>query len=101
MNTEIDYINYMVIGIGINVNVEEKDFPIDLRSKGISLSQVKGEKVSRQGLVKILEKLERYYIQFIHYKNFDEILKRWRGMSCNIGKQVHAIYGAGILSVGQ
>ena len=93
MNTEIDYINYMVIGIGINVNVEEKDLPIDLRSKGISLSQVKGEKVFRQGLVKkILEKLERYYIQFIHYKNFDEILKRWRGMSCNIGRQVHAIY---------
>ena len=51
MNTEIDYINYMVIGIGINVNVEEKDLPIDLRSKGSPIPG-KGRKSIQQRLVK-------------------------------------------------
>ena len=34
MSGEIDHINYLVMGIGINVNLEEKDIPMDLKDDG-------------------------------------------------------------------
>lgn len=93
MNIEIDTINYIVIGIGINVNIGADEFPKELHNRMISLSQVKGEKVSRQHLVKrILENMEKYYFEYIKELHFDRILEEWKQLSCNIGRQVKAVY---------
>ena len=45
MNAEMDLINYIIIGIGINVNGKTEDFLMSLRT-GRSLSQVKGDYIS-------------------------------------------------------
>lgn len=91
MNAELDNINYIVIGIGINVNQKKDDFPADIRRFAISLAQAKKEKVSRQSLVRrILENLESYYLNFMQQKDFSSILQEWRERSCTIGRQVKA-----------
>lgn len=93
MNAELDNINYIIIGIGLNTNQKKEDFPTDIRQQAISLAEVKGERVSRQNLVRrILENLEMYYLNFIQEKDFTSILQEWRELSCTIGRQVKATF---------
>ena len=60
MNTEVDYINYVVIGIGINVN--QKEFPEEIREIAGSLCLEAGKQIGRAALIAaIMEELERIY----------------------------------------
>lgn len=45
MSTEIDYINYVVIGIGINTNIEQ--FPEELKQTATSLRIEAGHSIRR------------------------------------------------------
>ncbi len=64
MSCEIDCINYLVIGTGINVNLDE--FPEELRQKATSIYLLTGKKVSRAALTALcLKKFEYYYGLFM------------------------------------
>lgn len=91
MNAEIDFVNYIIIGIGVNVNAMKDDFPIEVQQRAISLAKAIGKKVSRQDIVrKILENVEKRYLAFMQDMDFENILKEWKELSCNLGKQVRA-----------
>lgn len=63
MSTEEDCIRYVVIGIGINVNIRE--FPEEIRETATSLVLVSGEQVRRAPIVAaVIEAWERYYGRF-------------------------------------
>lgn len=51
---ESNALEYLVIGIGINCNHSECDFPEDIRSKATSLNQVIGKRVDRESLAATL-----------------------------------------------
>ncbi|MCD8363607.1 MAG: biotin--[acetyl-CoA-carboxylase] ligase [Lachnospiraceae bacterium] len=60
MNTEVDYINYVVIGTGINVNQQE--FPEELREIAGSLRQNLGKETGRAAIVAAsMDEMERLY----------------------------------------
>ncbi|HPF28499.1 MAG TPA: biotin--[acetyl-CoA-carboxylase] ligase, partial [Lachnospiraceae bacterium] len=64
MNAEMDYINYVVIGVGINVN--QKELPEELAEIATSLLMEKGERVDRNDLIlNIMEYFEYYYDIFV------------------------------------
>lgn len=64
MSSEIDYINYLVIGAGINVNLAE--FPEELKSMATSLYLEKREKTDRAALVaECMRQFENYYAKFL------------------------------------
>lgn len=89
MSAEMDFINYIIVGIGVNVNAMSRDFPEELQKTAISLAQVLGEKIPRQKLSrKILENIETRYLAFIETMDFEEILQEWRVASYTLGKQV-------------
>ena len=60
---ESSSLEYLIIGIGINCNQKETDFPEDLRSKAGSLAQITGKPVDRTklaaALIRNLERLSR------------------------------------------
>lgn len=92
MSAELDSINYIIIGIGMNVNEREKDFPLEIQNKASSLALLKGEKVSRRELVtKILENLEEEYLKYIDKNEFHSVIDQWKNMSCTLGAQVKTI----------
>ncbi|MFI3172721.1 MAG: biotin--[acetyl-CoA-carboxylase] ligase [Eubacteriales bacterium] len=63
MSTEIDYINYVVIGVGINANMEE--FPEELTQMATSLKLEKGEPIVRARLIAaIMKEFEVLYERF-------------------------------------
>jgi len=86
LNAETDHINYLIIGIGMNVNAE--NFPIELRDIATSLRIQTGENVKRIPLIqRILENLEKLYQLYLEY-GFSPIKSLWEAHADTIGKRV-------------
>lgn len=90
LESETNSLDYLVTGIGINVNQEEEDFPPEIRSMAISLSQVLHEEVHRVPLIAgIVRALDRMYSCFPGEKA--KYLKRYRDDCMTPGHQVQLI----------
>ena len=95
MSAEMDRVNYVVIGIGINVNIAPEDFPAELRSIATSLMQMKGEPLSRVAfLQELLRALDDLYAQAEH-DGFAPVLAAWREYAVTLGQTVRVIAPAG------
>ena len=91
MSAQIEQVNYIVVGIGINCNVKRDEFPADIKDVAASLSEINGEKISRVDLFRaILEELDKLY-NVVNESGFAEILKRWREFNITLGKNVTVI----------
>ena len=83
-----DKINFAVIGIGINVNSRDEDFPGALVNIATSIKEVTGKYFSRSGIIaEILNELERWYKKLMGDGRF-LLLEEWKRLSCTIGKEV-------------
>lgn len=91
MSAEMDAINHVVIGMGVNVNIPEEDFPTELRDVATSLLLETGVPVARMDLfVRILERLEELYME-VRNTGFTAVLDAWRQASITLGQQVQVI----------
>lgn len=89
MNAELTRINHIIVGIGINVNTEENEFPKDIREIATSLKIETNQSVSRQELVgRILNNFEKLYEEFIKYNNIAASVNICRDKSAIIGKEI-------------
>lgn len=81
-------LNYVVVGIGIDLNVDLELFPPKLREGATSLQFELEKEVYGVELVQIfLKNFEDIYEKFKEDK-FPEILSQWRQLSKTIGKNV-------------
>lgn len=87
MNAEADRVNFIILGIGINVTARHSDLP-----KGTTSLLEEGEKdVSRcQLLRKLLMELESYYALFKE-EGFAPIIQEWQNLSAILGSRVKVI----------
>lgn len=97
MVCELDKINCVVLGIGINVNQEV--FPPEIEKKATSLKLEGGRKVDRAVLAcAVLERFEHYYDAFLKEGITKEVLKRYEDNCINIGAKVTAQTGGQAVS---
>ena len=90
MNAEEEMINYVVVGIGINVNMREGDLPDGLRIPATSLMECIGEKVDRTALLKqLIETIDSDY-DGLKNKGIMSVVKRWRENCITLNKKVKA-----------
>lgn len=83
VSAEVDRLDYAVIGIGLDANVEAKNFPKEW--KVTSLSEELGSRISRTDLArKLLEELEKAYLSMGSKENYED----WCRLSATLGKQV-------------
>ena len=81
-------LEYVVVGIGIDLNVDVDNFPPELRDGATSIKSELEKEISGVKLVqKFLENFEEIYNEFKAGK-FAEILKEWRRLSKTIGTYV-------------
>lgn len=86
LNATSTKIKYAVTGIGLNVN--QYNFPENIRDKANSLYKIKSKKVDRLDLLSdILLYFERYYERFLT-GNKDMILKEWKKKINLLGKEI-------------
>lgn len=86
MNAEQERINYIVAGIGINVNMKKQDFPDDLRMPATSLAECLGKRVDRIELLLTLIKILEQDYEELKNGGIKSIFRRWR-KGCDILKR--------------
>lgn len=88
LNAEMDAINFIVMGIGINVNIDINAFPADLQETATSLQREISQTVSRHSLLRnILQQFEVLY-EGVKADGFSSIFAAWRNMNCTLGYEV-------------
>lgn len=89
MSAEIDEINYLIIGIGVNVNIDMDDFPKELQDIATSIKIEKGQGVMRKELAAaIINSFERYYNGFIKTGSIRDYISEYKERSAVLGKEV-------------
>ncbi|MCQ2970718.1 BirA family transcriptional regulator, biotin operon repressor / biotin-[acetyl-CoA-carboxylase] ligase [Methanobrevibacter gottschalkii] len=81
-------IENVIIGVGIDANVDIEKFPEELKNGSTTLEIELGRKENENLLIKLfLEEFEKISELFDH-EGYEEILKEWRKRSYSIGKIV-------------
>ena len=88
MSAETDGINFVILGIGINLNMAADQFPKDLRHPATSLLLESGVRVDRTLFTStLLNELDRLYCDFLKH-GFGPVREEWQ-RRCNAnGRQV-------------
>lgn len=88
MSAETENIHYVILGIGVNLNMSAEQFPADLRYPATSLALEKGAPVSRAAFARaLLRHLDSLYALYLE-KGFAPILKAWEAFFELIGRPV-------------
>ena len=92
MSAELNSINHIIIGIGINVNVDPDEFPEEVRAIATSVKESVGRAIYRKEIVlEILHVFEDLYLDFIRRKSVDKSVEICRKYSVTLGNQVRII----------
>lgn len=87
MSTELMEIQYVITGIGINVN--QKEFPPEIRDTATSLSLEAGRSFRRSSLIAaILKAFEKDYEAFLKTGDLSLLLEEYNACLVNRGKEV-------------
>lgn len=90
MDCEMQEVHFIVLGIGVNVNIPE--FPEGLRETATSLFLEGGRTYSRrQAVHSILEHFEGLYDEFREAGSFAPFRERYREKCMNIGREVRVL----------
>ncbi|CEP68974.1 Biotin--acetyl-CoA-carboxylase ligase [Moorella glycerini] len=88
IKAEIDAIEYVVLGTGLNVNMEAGDFSPEVRPLATSLFLELGRPVARLPLFQeILYQLEKWYERW-QEEGFDPVRRAWKEASVTLGREV-------------
>ena len=91
LSAEIDMVNYVIVGIGINVNQKEKDFSCEIKDTATSLSEIAGHDFRRVELLReVLAEIERTYLEYLT-SGFPGVLRQWRELCSTLGQEVSVI----------
>lgn len=94
MSSELGIINYIVLGIGVNVNLTQEEIPEELREKATSLRIEEGRIFKRKLLLaRMLNKLDELYIPYKESGDMDRVLDICRDRSAVIGKDIVVVQG--------
>ena len=97
MSCELNIINHIIMGIGINVNLDDYDIPAELRDKATSLKVLTGNAYNRRELLAIiLNHFEKLYDSFKNDLNLEETINICKEHSAILNKEVQIIQGNNI-----
>ena len=90
MSAQFDYVNHIVVGIGINV--QNKSFPKDIESVATSLFIETKEHYHRAKLVeRIWEAFEHYYEIFLQTEDLSGLVNEYNSHLVNMHQQVKVL----------
>lgn len=91
MSAQFDYINHLVIGIGINVH--NKDFPEEIANMASSLMmECDGRRFHRADIIeKTLEYFEEYYEIFTKTENLEALVGEYNSILVNMHESVKVL----------
>lgn len=92
MSAEQDRVRHVVLGIGMDVNMDVNALPPEVRELTTTVARESGTAVDRTALLRqVLRKLDEWYRLFLDRE--DEVLGAWRALNVTTGNRV-AVTGA-------
>ena len=93
MNVELDYIQYVVIGVGINVNNNSpEEFPEEIRQTATSLKIESGMQISRAALLeRVLAHFEKNYNIFTKTLDLSALMEAYDSRLLNLNAEVRVL----------
>ncbi len=89
MSSELDFIHYIVVGIGINVNAKEFPPEIEKMATSLYLEQKEKARVNRSELIcTLMEIFEGYYEQFLETGDLSFVMEEYNKKLAGFGKKV-------------
>lgn len=89
MSSEMDYIHYVIIGIGINVHT--KEFPEDLKKRTTSIA-LEGKIIKRSRLIcKLVEHFNRYYKVFLETEDLSAFISEYNELLVHKDKSIQVV----------
>ncbi|MEE9911420.1 MAG: biotin--[acetyl-CoA-carboxylase] ligase [Deltaproteobacteria bacterium] len=93
-----DAIDFVVVGTGINVNLDREQFPPDIRKIATSLAMETGREISRlQVIIRLYENMAKWYRE-LALNGFGAVREKWLALSPMIGQPVSVLYGEEVVS---
>ena len=87
MSSELDAVNYVIVGIGINVNMSE--FDEEIRDIASSIFLETGLTIKRSQVVADFAKyFEKYYSIFMQTQDMRGLIDEYNGLLVNVGREV-------------
>ena len=103
LNAETEQVHYLVLGIGVNLNMTAGQFPPDLRTPATSLLLDSGELVSRRKFTQeLLQSLDSLYSSYLRsgfpavkeeWEQRCNMLGKWVEVDCQSSKQIGQVSG--------
>ena len=94
MTGELNSLDYIVMGIGINVNNSREDFQDGLAEKASSIYIESGKIVDRKKLLgSILNAFEELYDEYVEEDKFARVLEIAREKSALLGREIKVVKG--------
>jgi BirA family biotin operon repressor/biotin-[acetyl-CoA-carboxylase] ligase len=88
LSAELDRVKYLILGIGVDVNLNPGEFPAELRKVATSLKAELGQPVSRSALaVAILRELDHDYARIVSGQ-FAAVANEWEEHGTTLGHDV-------------
>lgn len=92
MKCDMDSVHYLVLGIGMNININRNDFNDDTNSIATSLKIEFNKQFSRTEILSsFLNHFEKLYLRFVNYLDLSETISICRNNSNIFGKQAKLI----------
>ncbi len=93
LSAEMDRINHLILGLGLNVNNDLTSFSTDIRDQSTSLSLETGQSISRKDLVrKILKELEDHYYLYLE-QGFSLVKSYWKELNNTLNHLIFVNWG--------
>ena len=91
ITAEMGKITYIVVGLGINVNISREEFPEEIRDVATSLSEMNGGNFSRVKFFRaVLEEFDKLYRE-VNESGFEKIFTLWKKYNITLGKNIRVI----------
>lgn len=99
MSAETERVEFLVLGIGVNINMRRDQFPAELRHPASSLAIEQGGEVGRVPFIRaLLESLDRLYHAYLT-DGYGPLREAWLSRSIVAGRRVR-VSGSGAETVG-
>ena len=88
IHSEMDRIHFVILGMGVNLNMDKRMFSKEIRAVATSLKIEMGQTISRKAFLQfLLQELEKWYTIFMK-EGSPFILKAWRDRAHIKGRRV-------------
>ncbi|MHA1597011.1 MAG: biotin--[acetyl-CoA-carboxylase] ligase [Candidatus Asgardarchaeia archaeon] len=86
-----DGIEYLVLGMGANINNSVSKMPEEIRESSTSFIDEKGEEIPVDMFLKSLLKNVRIFYNYVRRGDYKSLIERWKALSCTLNKEVLVI----------